>query len=76
MRFPQEGEGLVSTPVYAGSIDQVREAARCGHQFEPSKGQPEGIEKCGECVATRVRIRPAQAAGISRTSERRRAEQS
>jgi len=73
VRFSQEGDWLVSTPIYAGSIEQVREAAKCKHQFEQSKGQPEGVETCGKCVATHIRIRSEPAEGKSKTSERRSA---
>lgn len=67
MRLDRDGDSMVSTPVYAGSDEDVRKAARCAHFFE-ARGEPEAIpggkvllhlECCKFCVGTRVRATPA-----------------
>ena len=33
MKFTQEGEWIISTPLYAGSSDDVAKAVQCLHEF-------------------------------------------
>lgn len=61
MRSYQDGEWLVTTPIYIGSTSQVAKAAACSHKtfVETLRTEREGRllveERCGECIATRVK---------------------
>lgn len=68
MKFEQQGEWSVSTPIYIGDVVAVSAAQRCGHKFEetlrkvdvdPATGKKIDMvmEKCKSCVATRCKWR-------------------
>jgi hypothetical protein len=63
MRSYQDGQWLVTTPIYIGSTYEVEKAAACAHKgFEETlRTEREGrllvAERCRECIATRVRYR-------------------
>jgi hypothetical protein len=71
VKLERDGDTLVSTPIYIGRDEDIRQAVRCEHYFE-SRGEPEAgpegktmlqREYCRLCVGMRVRITPA--AGVS-----------
>lgn len=63
MRFTQEGEWKVSSPVYLGDDASVISAMLCDHQFgsELTSNKMEGelilVERCKSCIAVRTRTR-------------------
>lgn len=65
MKFSQEGEWTVSTPLYIGMGSDVEKAQVCPHReyIEVTRIVEEGAllvqEKCKGCVATRAKFRPA-----------------
>jgi hypothetical protein len=71
MNFKEEGDWIVSTPVYIGSTDDVWKARSCPHSEYMTlvKKIDEGMllvhEKCKDCVAARVKYRPATAEEIN-----------
>lgn len=66
MKFTQQGDWLVSSPIYVGSVDQVAAAAACPHgTFIEESREVEGgrlmiLDRCTKCVATRVRTTVAE----------------
>lgn len=68
MRFQQEGDWFVSTPILIGFPEEVDRASRCPHErwVKKSRSISEGVilvmEGCAACVAQRSRYRPATAA--------------
>lgn len=66
MKFIQEGQWTVSTPIYAGTREALEAAQKCSHQSwrEVIRSVERGIllvtEKCNDCqAATRAKYRPA-----------------
>lgn len=65
MKTYQEGEWMVTTPIYAGSRADVAHASACAHKayVELSRSVEQGTlmihERCKWCVATRVKYRPS-----------------
>lgn len=66
MESRQQGEWTVTTPLYAGSAAEVARAAACPHAEYAEIGvgmQKDGLwvvqEKCGACVAVRMKYRPS-----------------
>lgn len=67
MRFEQQGEWFVSTPIYVGLGPDVSKAVSCAHEtwvefgigrrMEDGKKIVAVTERCGACVATRVRYK-------------------
>lgn len=64
MRFSHDGEWTVSTPIYVGSDADLRKAIACPHRTytkvteDVKHGTLMIMERCADCVATRVRSRP------------------
>ncbi len=73
MRFTQEGEWVVSSPLIAGTQAVVDRALRCAHSSwaEETRAVEQGhlmiLERCGDCKgATRVKCRPATVSELER----------
>jgi hypothetical protein len=67
MRFAQEGEWVVSTPMYMGAQKDVEKANLCPHNkwTEETRALEKGhvmvMERCLACrAATRVKYRPVR----------------
>lgn len=64
MRFHQEGDWLVSTPIFIGSSEEVARAGQCQHgswskiNQDVREGMLLVMERCASCVAQRSRYRP------------------
>lgn len=65
MRFTQDGNWTISTPIYIGSPDDLAKAQACPHKRwkELIRTLKEGKiliqDRCEACVATRARWREA-----------------
>jgi len=70
MKFKQEGDWFISTPMLIGSSDDVWKAQKCAHEAYHERGKKvdKGMlivqEVCNGCVASRVKYRPATAEEI------------
>lgn len=76
MKFEQNGEWMVSTPIYMGFGSDVERAQACPHEsyVETARTVKDGMlviqERCSRCVAVRGKYRPAKPEEVNSGGDR------